>query len=58
MKTNLLKAGIIDSFDIVNIVSALEERFAIDISSEEIVPENFSSVESMATMVERCREET
>ena len=48
---NLLDGGYIDSFDIVNIVSELEEHFDIEILPEEIVPENFDSVEHIAKLV-------
>ena len=56
-QVNLLAAGLIDSFDIVNIVAALEEHFGIEISAEEIVPENFGSVENMAALVEKCKKQ-
>ena len=51
VQVNLLEEGIIDSFDIANIVSALEERFAIEISAEDIVPENFSSIQQIAKVI-------
>ncbi len=47
----LLASGIIDSFDIVNIVSSLEQEFCIKIDAEDIVPENFVSVHSIMIMV-------
>ncbi len=54
-QVDLLDAGVIDSFDIANIVSMLEEYFGIEISAEDILPENFSSVERMATLVRKCK---
>ncbi len=53
VNSELLDSGIIDSFDIVNIVSEMENKFAIDIAPEDIVPENFYSVKAMATMMEK-----
>lgn len=53
VQVNLLEEGIIDSFDIANIVSALEEHFAIEISAEDILPENFESVESMTALMRK-----
>lgn len=48
---NLLENGIIDSFDMANIVAALEENFNIEIDGEDIVPENFMSVKNIAKMI-------
>ena len=54
-EVDLLKEGIIDSFDIVNIVANIEEKFAIEIDAEEIVPENFLSINTMVDLVRRCQ---
>lgn len=51
VQINLLATGIIDSFDIVNIVSALEEHFSIELNAEDIVPENFCSVAMIAKLL-------
>lgn len=50
---NLLENGIIDSFDMANIVAALEENFNIEIDGEDILPENFCSVIAITKMMER-----
>lgn len=47
-KINLLTGGYIDSFDIVNIVSEIEEAFQLEIEPEDIIPENFDTIEHMA----------
>ena len=47
VQIDLLSNGVIDSFDIVNIVAALEVHFKIEFEAEDIVPENFGSVESI-----------
>lgn len=44
--------GMLDSFDVVNLVSELEETFSISIDGEDIVPENFSNVEAIKSLVE------
>ena len=49
----LLESGIIDSFDIVNIVSSLEQEFSMEIAAEDIVPENFINVCSIKIMLEK-----
>ena len=49
--------GILDSFDILSIISALNEEFDITIPAKDIVPENFNSAEAMLAMVQRLVEE-
>jgi acyl carrier protein len=43
----------IDSLHLVAIVSALEERFGIHVSAEDLVPDNFASVSAIARLVAR-----
>ena len=52
---NLLDAGFIDSFEIINIVMALEEAFNIEIDPELIVSENFQTVDSIVKLLERMK---
>ena len=48
---SLLAAGIVDSMAMVGLVSALEERFGINISDDELVPEHFDSVQAIVALV-------
>lgn len=52
---NMLEEGLIDSFDIINIVSSIIAEFDIDFSVTEIVPENFETVESLYNAIERVK---
>lgn len=45
--------GVLDSFDIVSIVGEISDYYDIDISADDIIPENFNSVEAMQEMVKR-----
>ena len=45
--------GLLDSLDMVSLVSALEEEFGVLIDALDIVPENFSSAEAIAATVRR-----
>lgn len=50
---DLLKEGYIDSFEIVNIVMALEDTFEIEIDPELIVPENFQTLSCITQLIEQ-----
>ena len=54
--TSLLDEGIVDSTGVVELVLFAEDRFAISVDSDEIVPENFDSIASLATYIARKTE--
>ncbi len=49
----LVDDGLLDSFDVVAIVSDLTSEFDIDITINDIIPENFNSLEAINALVER-----
>jgi acyl carrier protein len=49
---NLLSKGIVDSHGVMELVGFLEERFGISVGDEDLSPENFESVTSIAAFVE------
>lgn len=53
----LIDGHYLDSLSIISLIAELEDEFDITIPAVEIVPANFNSVEQMAAMVERLREE-
>lgn len=53
----LIDDGILDSFDILSIVSELCEVYGIEISPVDIVPENFNSASALLQMVKRLQNE-
>lgn len=50
---NFVQDGYLDSFDVITLVSELENKFSVAISALDIVPENFASVESIRQLVKR-----
>jgi acyl carrier protein len=52
---NLLGQGILDSMGILKLVTFLEERFGIATDDDDLIPENFETIELMRAFVERKR---
>lgn len=51
----LLESGIVDSLGILDLVAFLESDFKVQITDDELLPENFQTVEAIAEFVERKR---
>lgn len=47
----LIESGFLDSFDIINLIPMMEERFGIKIDGDLVVPENFSYVKQIEELV-------
>ena len=50
---SLVDDGLFDSIDIVTIIGEIETEYGIQISPDDIDPDNFQSAESMLEMIER-----
>ena len=48
----LIDDSILDSFDIISIVSDLNEAFDVDITADELEPENFNSLDAIVALVQ------
>jgi len=48
---DFIEEGMLDSFDVVTLVTTLDEKFGISIDGVDIIPENFSSVERIETLL-------
>jgi len=53
----LIDDKIIDSLTLTALISELENEFGIEIDMDDIVPENFNSIDAMAALVTRLQDE-
>lgn len=51
-ETNLIEEGILSSLSLMYLISELEERYDIFIEEKLVTPENFSTVEKIAMVIE------
>lgn len=52
---NFIEDGLLDSFDIVQLVSDIETEFNVVISALEILPENFDSIDSICNLINKSK---
>lgn len=57
VEEDLIGEGILDSLDIVTLITEINGTFDVSIPAEEIVPENFASIETIWARIERLDEE-
>ena len=54
---SLIDDGILDSLDIVTLVTEINATFDVISPAEEVVPENFNSAEALMELITRLDEE-
>ena len=52
-ETALIDDGLIDSLDIVAVVTELMEAFDVELGVDDLTPENFNSVDAIEDLIER-----
>jgi acyl carrier protein len=53
LSANFIEQGMLDSFDVFNLVVSLDNEFGISIDGVDIKAENFSSLEKIVDLVKR-----
>lgn len=50
---NFIEEGMLDSFDMVNLVNDLDSTFGISIDGVDILPENFATADSIEQLLKK-----
>ena len=56
-ETHLVDGGILASFDIVMLITRIEEEFDVVIPAKDIVPENFNSANALYALIQKIAEQ-
>lgn len=51
---NFIEDGLLDSFDIITLISMIEEAYDVKIDGLDIIPENFASIEGISALIKKC----
>jgi len=51
---NLMGDGVLDSLAMINLIVWLEETFKITVETDELVPENFATLDAMANYLAKA----
>ncbi len=53
--TDLIDGKVLTSFDIIQIISTLDEEYDIAIPATEIVPKNFNSAQAIYALIQKLK---
>lgn len=54
--TTLIDDEILDSFDIISIITEINSEFGVAIPADKIIPENFNSAQALADLVDELED--
>lgn len=54
-ETLLIDDGILDSMDVVSIISELDDEFCVQVRINELIPDNFNSVEAIWNLIQNLK---
>ena len=55
-ETALIDDGLVDTLDIVSIVTELMDTFEVEITVDDLQPENFNSVDAIVRLIQAAQE--
>ncbi|WP_278702451.1 phosphopantetheine-binding protein [Butyricimonas virosa] len=55
-ETALIDDGLLDSFDVVSIISEIDDVFGVQIRISELDPDNFNSVQAIGELINKLKE--
>ena len=55
-ETALVEDGLLDSFDVVSIISEIDDVFGVQIRVSELDPENVNSVQTIWNLIQKLQE--
>lgn len=50
---DLINDGVLDSFDLITLVSDLDKKYNISIEGTDILPENFNNIQAIEKLLQR-----
>lgn len=56
-ETELIDGDLLDSFDIIAIVSEVNDQFGIEINVNDLLPENFNSAKALYELIVKMQNE-
>lgn len=54
-ETALIDEGYLDSFDVVSIISEIDDNFGVQIRINELDPDNFNSAEAIWDLIQKLK---
>ena len=54
-ETELIDEGILDSFDVVSIISEIDDAFGVQIRINELDPDNFNSAQAIYDLIQKLK---
>ena len=54
-ETLLIDDGILDSMEVVSIISELDDEFGVQVRINELIPDNFNSVEAIWNLIQNLK---